>query len=509
MSIKLFLSRTLFLVLFLFSSFVNAQLNQPDRFEIPLENLEYEVISADSKGLFLITKNSRLRTNENGWRVIMLDTLFNLVWAREYVVPSKQTLLGKYFEGDKLHFLFAKNDPKDRNLELISFEQETGAAESRIIRNYIPLALYDFKVIDNAIVVVGYYNYRPLVLHFDFDSQVPSILPGLFMEDASITQLKVNPNKTFNILVKGRDFDREVTIFLFTYSFRGELISKVALDTEQKKSLLFAQTVPLSSQAQMIAGVYGNRNSEYSKGIFLANVNEYGEQQIQYINYADLSNFFNYLKDRKEQRIRRRIARRRAKDKKIKFTYRLLVHDIIEDNGNYIVLGEAFYPKYKQVQGDYYGIFAPVWTVNRGLFKTNYIFDGYQYTHAVVLGFNQKGKLLWDNSFEINDVRTFELEQFVHATKVDDNLALLYVFNDKIRTKVIKENTVVEDKDFVPIQLKYDNDQLQEGTTEIFGLKSWYGNALFTYGKQTIKNLQTAGVELKREVFFINKVLYK
>lgn len=509
MSIKSYLNSILFLILFSSANIVKAQLNQPDRFEIPLEDVEYDVISAEEKGLFLIMKDINDKTNETVWKVLMLDKQFNLVWSREYVVPLKQTLLGKYYEKGKLHFLFAKNDPKDRNLDLVSFNHESGGIEIRLIRNYISLALFDFKVLENAIIVVGYYNYRPLVLHYDFESQVPTILPGLFMEEASITQLKVNQNKTFNILIKGRNLDRESTIFLFTYSFGGELISKVVLDTEQKKALLFAQSVPLSLQSQIIAGVYGNRNSDYSKGVFLANVNEYGEQQIQYINYADLSNFFNYLKDRKEARIRKRIARRRAKDKKIKFNYRLLVHDIFEDNGNYIVLGEAFYTKYKQVQGDYYGIFTPIWTINRGLVKTNYVFDGYVYTHAVILGFNQKGELLWDNSFEINDVKTYELEQYVHATKIDDKLALLYVFKDQIRSKIIKENTVIEGKETIPIQLKYNNDSLVEGSTEILGLKGWYDNVMFTFGKQSVKNLQTVGVELKREVFFINKVLYK
>ncbi|QSE95953.1 hypothetical protein [Fulvivirga lutea] len=488
---------------------LSAQIIQPDRFEIVGEYDNIDVIPAGENGLFLVSSNREPGESEVEWQVIKLDTAFFGDWDRTYSVPKNQVLLSKYFDNGKLYFLFSKNDPKDRNLELISFDVRDGSAKSYVIRNYIPFSLFDFKVTDNAAIIGGYFNYRPLVILYNFANQIPVILPGLFIENADFAQIKVNNRSTFDILLTGKTIDKKATIFIYTYSTNGELLRQTSLDTDKKKGLLFGRSESLNPGSQIVAGVYGRRNSEYSRGVFLANVNEDGTQDMNYYNYAELGNFFNYMRSGRERRVRNRIERRKIKEKKIKFTYRLLVHDIIENGENYILLGEAFYPKYKNIQGNYTGIFTPVYSINRGLYSSNRVFDGFQYTHAVLLGFNKQGDLLWDNSFEINDVKSFELEQFVHASVEKDKIALLYVFNDKIRSKIIKESEVIEDKELTPIRLKYDSDNLVDNSTIIQGLNSWYDNVFITYGTQEIKNLTSGEVDLKRKVFFINKVIYK
>ena len=143
------------------------------------------------------------------------------------------------------------------------------------------------------------------------------------------------------------------------------------------------------------------------------------------------------------------------------------------------------------------------------MYQSNTIFDGFQYTHAVVIGFDKKGNLLWDNSFEINDVILMELEQLVQVSVTNDKIALLYVFDNNISSKTIKEDQVLEEKELTPIALKYEDDIIKSFDTKIYGLESWYENVFYTYGTQKVKNLRTNGVDIKREVFFINKVIYK
>jgi hypothetical protein len=69
---------------------------------------------------------------------------------------------------------------------------------------------------------------------------------------------------------------------------------------------------------------------------------------------------------------------------------------------------------------------------------TGMAFEGYKYTHAVVFGFDRRGRLIWDNSFEINDVTSYTLDQFVHVSLSDEEMALLYMYENEIRTKVIE-----------------------------------------------------------------------
>lgn len=497
------------LILLALPSKLFCQIEQPQRLELDLGETEYEVLSANENGLFLLGKTVDLAAQEQKWNVLKLDTSFNVQWQRYYSVPMSQALVSKYSENGKLYFLFSRTEPRDRNLEVISFDQFNGSAKSYVIKNFIPIDFFDFKVNASAAIIAGYYNYRPIVIMYNLNEGIPIVLPGLFGDRNELIQLTSNQNRTFDVLISGRNIERQGTLFVNTYDFEGKLVNSMELNPLEGKSLIFGRSTSLSSNNKVVAGVYGRKLSEYSRGLFLANVSEDGSQSLKYYNYADLKNFFNYMRARREKRVRERIERRRIADKKIRFTYRLLVHDLIDDGDQYILLGEAFYPKYRNVGTDYRGPGRIVQSTSRGFVDYNRVFEGYRYTHAILIGFDKNGKLLWDNSFEINDVLSFDLEQFVHASILPDKTALLYVFENSIRSKVINKGDVLEGKELTPIALKYENDIANPGMTDVMGLESWYDNVFYTYGTQQIKNLNTEGVALNRDVFFINKVIYK
>ena len=267
---------------------------------------------------------------------------------------------------------------------------------------------------------------------------------------------------------------------------------------EENKHLIFARAMKTEDNVQLIAGVYGGRNSDYSRGLFLASIGETGLQRLRYYNYGDLENFFKYMKASREKRVKERIERRKIKGKRIKFSYRFLVHEIVPYKNQYVLLGEAFYPRYKSVEFSP-GFFAggpPNYGARNGR-----IFDGYSYTHAVVMGFDKNGKLLWDNSFEINDVRTFTLEQFVKLEVQGDRIALLYLFENELRSKIIQDDQVLEGKTFEPIRTKTD-EIVKKEETALSKLDYWYQDFFYAYGIQEITNPGTG----KRRVFFINKI---
>ncbi|MTI40567.1 hypothetical protein [Fulvivirga lutimaris] len=511
LSTKSFLSKVVLThLLTLFGHFGFSQITQPDRFEVDSEGANFEVISAKNQGAFLVNTVLDIPKKEFSWQVFKLDTAFNLEWNRTYAVPQNQELLGKYYSNGKLYFLFRKNEVKNRNLELISFDQQTGQAESFVIRNYIPFVYFDFKVHNNAAVVGGYYNFRPIVILFNLQEGIPIVLPGLFEDRSELAQISMNKNATFDILLTGRNILKQTTLFLYTYNYEGVLVKKTDLKPEHKKELLFGRSKTLPDGKQIIAGVYGRSiSTDYSRGVFMADVEREDEQSISYYNYADLKNFFNYMRAKREKRVLERIERRKIKQKRLRFNYRLLVHDLIPQGDHYILLGEAFYPKYKNVSGTYYGSGTIMWTTNNGILKNSRVFEGFKYTHAVVLGFDKEGKLLWDNSFEINDVLSQRLEQYVHASVSEDKIALLYVYEDFIRSKIISEDQVLEGKELTPVALKNKNDVVREGGTELMGIESWYNNVFYVYGTQKIQNPGVDNIPLQREVFFINKVIYK
>ena len=173
----------------------------------------------------------------------------------------------------------------------------------------------------------------------------------------------------------------------------------------------------------------------------------------------------------------------------------------LEYDDQYVMIGEAYYPKYNSP-----GTLAITGT---SPYEYGSYFTGYRYTHAVVIGYDKQGNVLWDNSFEIEDVLTYSLEQLVHADVQDDQIVLLYVYDNEIRSKIIKGGEVLEGKSYSAIRLTFDNDELRDRRTDIGGLEDWYDSNFYAYGTQQIKNLTDAGVKLNRRVFFINKLHYR
>jgi len=501
------------LSIFCFLTFIaHAQIEQVARYEVPGEDkITYSIQPCGENGLVLWNlRDIQGQTDSLLLSISALDTALNYQWERKFLLSSKRQFIAQTNHDQKAYFLFASNDLKDRDLQLIEINSRTGFTRVHIIKNIIPFSFFNMKVTGNAVILAGYFNYRPFVLLFDFDERIPRVLPGLFSDKTEIVQIKVNQNETIDIILKGKNFDKNTTLYIYTFSKKANLLKTIELQVADKnKSLLFGRLKSLKGPAELIAGTYGRKNSEYSRGIFIANVNQIGQQNIKYYNYAEFENFFNYMKAKREARIKRRIERKRIKNKKIRFNYRLNVHKIFKHKDQYILLGEAFYPQYRTISGGNNNLFAPTWTVNRGMFSYSRVFDGYRYTHAVVIGFNQQGKVLWDNSFEIKDVLSKQLDQYVHASIQEDRINLLYVFDGAIRSKVIRGNEVIEGKEIIDIQTKYSNDSAAQEDTEVTGLQTWYGSNFITYGYQRIKNLTTAGVNLNRNVFFINKLSSK
>lgn len=485
-----------------------AQVTQTDRFEVPVNQYEkfFEIVPASDKGLYLHRRLVGLK--EDQFQLIRLDTSFTQNWAGFISVDKNYHLMGRKAFDSKLFFLLRYKDYSKNDLILIIIEERDGQYTQYHIKSYIPFAPTEFQITHKAALIGGYYNRIPVVLHFSLLNFRSKVLPGLFSEPGELTQIKSYEDDSFDVLISAKNHARQRTLWIKNYSSEGNLYGNYPLDPPENKHLIFGRSLKTEGDKQIVAGVYGDRSSEYSRGLFIATIEQSGLEQMRYYNFGDLQNFFKYMKANREKRIKSRIERRKVKGKKIRFNYRFLVHEIVQYKDQYVLLGEAFYPRYLSVDGGHYGsFFNPNSAMPNSIIHNGRIFDGYHYTHAVVMGFNESGKLLWDNSFEINDVKTFTLEQFVKLEVLEDKIALMYLFENHIRTKIIQDNVVLEGKTIDPILTLNENEIVKEEKNDVNKLEYWYNNYLYAYGVQNVVTHSPGGA-VKRKVFFINKVHY-
>lgn len=494
-----------FILFYLIFSACLAQVDQQARYELILneqnEIEKHHVTSLEENGL-LIYRRIVGRIDDQ-LEIIKVDTTLKENW-HGYISMQKALRVSHVKSKDDLVFILLKSGSySSGDFQVVATKIQDGTYGVHTIRNLIPFNPTDFEITSGGVMIGGYFNYRPLVLFYSFTSQRSKILPGFFNERGELNQIKTYPNGTVDVIVSAKNFERKNCLWIRNYDAEGDLIKTTVLEPEANKNLIFGRSVKMPNDIQVVAGVYGSHNIEYSRGIFVAEINQVGEYKINYYNFGDLENFFSYMKARREKRVKERIERRKIMGKKIRFNYRFLVQEVVPYGNQYIMLGEAFYPRYTYTsERGGYGMSNP-------LMRGDRIFDGYQYTHAVVIGFDSEGKLKWDNSFEINDVKTFELQQLVKIAPGDNRIVLLYFYDNLIRSKIIKDDQVLEGKMADPVKSKFETDVVKEKDTESSMLDYWYTQHFFASGVQKVRNRLTGNESGYRKVFFINKLKYQ
>lgn len=487
-----------------------AQIEQPVRYEVELESDDdfFNVMSVEEYGIVMTRKiQDVFEKGKSPWQFVALDTSLYERWSTEVYIDFNYELRGFDHVGNRAYYLFKYPQYRPGGDIIIEIDATTGVYEQYLVNMTLDFQLTEFEVIENSAVFGGYVNMRPTVVQYFFKEGRTKVYPGLYYDRSRLLQVDVNNNRGIITIISSiRTFDKKNTIAIRKFDKTGEMLENLDLEPREKTSLIDARNITVDNNTDILAGTYSGKNIKYSRGIFLAYIDEEGEEVINYYNYGELDNFFSYMKVRKEKRVKERIERKKIKGKKLKFNYRLLVHDIIPFGDHYILLGEAYYPKYNNYSA--YGGFYSYYPSSSFSGYERYYFEGYQYTHAVVIGFDDQGKLLWDNSFEINDAMSYNLRQFVHVDPRKDKIVLLYNYENVIRSKLIEGDEVIEGKSFNDISLKFQDDVVKNNESEYGGLEKWYKDRFFAYGVQKIKNMKDAGVKLNRKVFFINKIIY-
>ncbi len=498
------------LLLFIFVTHGISQVLQPERVEIEIKESEndFTVVSADEEGIIIFRKDELNYNNrekgKNSWEFIKYDTSLKEQWKRTYGIDINYELIGYDYENGQLVLLFQDGPYYDRSMGLINMTANSGDTIVHSIKRVVPIVLSYFEIVGQTVVLGGEVNYKPAVINYDMLTRKIKVLPGIYGNRGELLDIQPNDeDQTIDVLMAELMDDKRVTVTVKTFDQYSTLLQNVPMQPDTKINLLDAQVSEFDGQKQFVAGTYGPKRSKYSRGMFISSINPDGQQQIKYYNYGDLNNFFSYMREKREAKIKKRIARRKEKDKKIRLNYRVAVHELIADNGKYILLGEAYYPRYNNNFYNYYGGYY------NSRFNDSY-FDGYRYTHGIVVCFDKKGNLLWDHSIKLDNMKSMELEQLVQINVMDEQVVLMYSYDGEIKTMVVdKDGEIIEEKLKYPIKLAHEFDEVKKRDNETPGFKKWYGPYFFAYGIQRIKNMEDREVSFNRKVFFINKVVYQ
>jgi len=483
---------------------------QPNRieFEKAANSSDFYVIPGSTNGLLVVEETSE-SAPQGGYilNVHLTDTAFNVVWSRQDAVPNIESLIGYEYFGGNYYLLFNRNQFKSEQLLVLQYSVRSEEVKTYELTTVFPINIKHFESVGETLLLAGYANYRPVVITYNINDRIPKIVPGFYDNRNDILDLVVEEkSKIFTVVMSEKMRNKKYTVRVKSFNERGDLIQDNLLDPGEKKSLIDGATTTFSGGLQYLAGTHSRKSLHYSQGFYLSKFINGRQQFNKYYPFAELSNFWDHLKPKREERILRRIEKKKEKGKVKKFNYRLLVHEIIQKEGEYIMIAEAYYPRYNHVSNNPYGGIGNFGGVQDSRF-TNPYFLGYKYTHAAVVGFDKNCNIIWDHTFRIEDKESFLLEENVAVNASGDKVVLMYLEESEIRSKVIEKGKVIEGRTFSPIKLSYEADELKSEDSSVEKIERWYNNASIAYGEQTIRNEKHAG-KTSRKVFYINKIKY-
>lgn len=408
-------------------------------------------------------------------------------------IPAKKSAYIDYTT-KKHHYNFAYQTNGTYCVSMISID----GLQTKTIFGKFPkhTIISTFRAVGNYLYFLGYTKDLPILVIQNIDTKeitFGKIIP-LNRHKFSIVSFEVSEDND-EVYLFTKDVLRDDNLIKFYVYHHGKKVSETMIkSTDPDKYLETAFASKLKDGKYLIIGSYNNvkKNSNTSVGLFIMKQHETGKiESTKYINYLDINNFTSYLSIKAQERIEKKQEKKNAQNKELELNYLIAPHKIIEQDGEYVLVGEVYYPTYRQ-ECQY---------ISTGIGQTMYcyqVFDGFQYTHFFVMGFNDNGDIIWSNSEPMDiDDKPYSIVHYLSVNQNPPYLQTLYSTWNTIYSFNFKNGIEISKNEK---KLVNDDEKLLSSTNKN---RYWYNNTFLAYGVQKIKNKED---KAKREIFFIEKI---
>jgi hypothetical protein len=508
------------------SLFLQAQGLQ--RIEIPVpNNMEIFSIPIEKKGVIVLSQ-----VNSNSFNLKKYDTDLQMNWSLNGTIGNNLDYVTHSYDGKNVYLLFSKY--KSNTYEIVKIFPGPGFIEKYQIFSIDKIELSDFEATENVVFLSGMVKNAPVILFTDLINKKSKVLPTAFKGVAELQSMETDTtlgrvNLTFAV-GKAKDYQ----LIVKSFDFNGQPIAEIQLDPEDDFAMMNGRLNNITANNQIMFGTYGYKNTigtskgPFSQGIYLTKINENEITETKFYDFTDFKNFFAFLSPRQRERQEKKIKDKKEKGKDLKLLHRMLVHEIIKQGENYILVAEAFYPEYKynnnlnSPYGSSFGNFSPYYSSYFNPYRWGYgnwgnyspfsnyygyrgnnnreIFDGWKYTHGIVAAFDKNGKLLWDNNIELNNIKTQTLKEKIKVNVDGDIVTMSYSDNGEIFSKTFKNGIVEQNLKGKTVATAKQGDSIKRTTVD--DIEVWYDNYFIASGIQRISNNEDG----RRNVFYLNKI---
>jgi len=448
---------------------------------------------------------------ETEWKYELYNTDLEVIWTESVMLPKRMYADETYLEDNAVHTLYKD---KKGNFMLVTInaddEEVTEVGGEVLKKTYI-----------SEMAVLGEYAYckafikgSPHLFSVNWLSGKQKLIPievdgykSKSLKVESFQVLEESDQVMLYITAIGKKKNTETYVILL--DDEGNKLNEYQLSKNIEVNIIDVSGREISDGSYIFTGTYGlpkgkgtKGNMSSSIGLFFCKAYEDEIDFIELYPFTELDNFLSYLPEKKQKKLEKKKKKKEKKGKEFNINYRIADHEIKVLEDGYMFLGEAYYPTYRT---ESYTTTGP-----NGTMVTKYrtVFDGYQYTHAVVARFDKRGGLEWDQTFKMFPAyKPYSVKRFIEIGEgEDDELAMVFASSRRIYSKIIDaDGEVIQDEESDTIELNKESEEIKYSTAN---LDHWYKEYFLAYGYQKIKDKEaTKRKDKKRKVYYMTKIM--
>lgn len=523
------------ILLFLFLALVAlpsmAQLQFKERLEVPTQTFDpvFELMRIPSGLVAFRTIQPRSLDADRVFEYYLTSDQLQSQGLVEVKIRKGFDLIGYDTDGDNLYVLFAKGETASAEKYVLHLDLITQVGVEYDADNLLPMDLVEFLVLDQNAIFMGVSDTRPAVQIFSLEDKTVQTVQGIYGNETHVVQmLKLTEIQALEVVIRRRGPFKSQETLVLTFDLQGTLLRELKLDPlgdpdeEPLDGLLLTGT----NYGQTLIGAYGKEVRNYYKGMYITQINEFGEQNTALYTLEDFPNFFNFLPEKQREKQQAALIEQLEKGKVPSIRNAYAIRDVKEMEDRYLVYFDQFsvsstrgpgtiapplasqrYRYDRASRMGYIPFYMDPYNPLAGPMQTYTLVTEYTYKSAHFIEVAKTGQVIWDNASRYEDVTTSYPEAFAEVSVQGDDVFHLYLINDQIKLNYFRKGEKLLENE--PIQLELDPKQgeIQYTDLESLRLLHWYGPYFLVSGIQKIRSTDAEDKERVREVFFIHKLL--
>jgi hypothetical protein len=452
--------------------FAKAQITQELRREIDMnDNGVDQVRVLGEKGLIVYGY-----VNERGapdkLQINAYSTDFELIKTTETEYPLRSLYAGSIVSNDRehLYFFYMKKNMEFLVIDYNVSSQKMTEHTRQLGERFSPSGLRSMK---DKLFVHGRKKGLPVLMVIDPTSGEFTFtdIPGDNKKRYVESMLEDTSNDKMAVFYRDGNSMKTSRFYVAFFDLEGDLLEEpLMIDRELEYSVIDGSITWLNPDEFIVSGTYGVKNNSLASGIYFSKFAGGKQDFITYHSFTDFDQFYSYLPQRQQNRLERKKNRKKNAGKEDFVKSLVEIHPIQVKKDHYLFVGEVYYPTYYTYT-----------TYINGRPTTQQVFDGYQYSHAVVAGIDLEGNKLFDHCFSM-------------------------FLSIKLKAAIVEGDDLTE-REFGAIISETEGDRVK--WTSFTRSEYWYDNYYIVYGSQKIKNRENDAVDRKRIVFFLSKIAFE